>query len=350
MNIRTIASICGVSPATVSRAVNHPEMVRPEVLDRINAAMREHGYHPTSRARQRTAQPSRTLAVFIYDLENPFYTRVLRHLNRIAFDNNYNLLICETQGDGQRDITYAKYIRDIHVSGIVLTDGVLNPETERIIESIPAVSIDRLVSSMVSDVPIITSDHRQGSYCAVDHLVSLGHQRIAFAGLCDVYSSMSRFTAYAERVLYHSLSVNARYNSRCEKMSLQAGFDAFDQFAALKEPPTAIVCVNDIVAYGIIKRANEAGVCIPEQLSIVGCDGVYTDIFSPSLTTIKQNIELITETATHMLFEIINGNKGSGSIIPVALIEGGTTARCSKNRDWFDARTTPAQTQAESGV
>ncbi|MGI6175059.1 MAG: LacI family DNA-binding transcriptional regulator [Christensenellales bacterium] len=343
MNIRTIASICGVSPATVSRAINHPEMVRPEVLDRINETMREHGYRPAARTRQRTAQqPSRTLAVFIYDLENPFYTRMLRYLNRIAFDHNYTLIICETQGDGQRDVTYAKYIRDIHVSGIVLTDGILNPETERIIESIPAVSIDRLVSSMVSDVPIITSNHRQGSYCAVDHLVSLGHKRIAFAGLCDVYSSMSRFTAYAERVLYHSLSVNAHYNSRCEKMSLQAGYDAFDQFASLKEPPTAVVCVNDILAYGIIKRAGEAGVCVPEQLSIVGCDGVYADIFYPSLTTIKQDIELITKTAANMLFEIIDGNKGNGAIIPVTLIEGSTTARCSETRGW-SGRTASAQ-------
>ncbi|MGI6174610.1 MAG: LacI family DNA-binding transcriptional regulator [Christensenellales bacterium] len=331
VNIRKIAELCDVSIATVSRAINHPEKVAPELYERIQAVIKEYNYVPNELAKQLFAQDSRSLAIFVQNIENPFYTNFISYLNEYAFDSGYTLIICDTKNDEQRELKYVRYLFGIKASGMILMDGEWSHPLSEALKSMPCVAIDRIMKPSITGIPTVASDYKTASAEAIDYLVSLGHKRIAFAGLCGSQSALTRFLSYKAHLSAHGLSVPEAYIGRYDAMDMKVGEQSFEQFFSQAQPPTAIMCVNDLIAYGVLHKAEQMGVKVPEQVSVIGTDGILVDMFKPRLATLQQDVEQLVKAAVKELEQIMESGAEDGRelIVPMRFIKGETIAKAS---------------------
>lgn len=143
LNIRDIAKLAGVSTATVSRVLNHPELTSSEIRARVQAIVQEHHYVPNQMVKSLFSHSADSIAVFVYDMANPFFIALIQELNRVAFDHKHALLICDTSNDIQKESDYLDYCAAIRVKGIILTEGFeFNPASNQLHS--PLVMFDRV--------------------------------------------------------------------------------------------------------------------------------------------------------------------------------------------------------------
>ncbi|OGO80887.1 MAG: hypothetical protein A2Y21_08685 [Clostridiales bacterium GWC2_40_7] len=327
ITIREIAKIAGVSIATVSRVLNMPERVSPEVLLRVNEVINQYNFIPNQLAKNLYTNDSKSIALFIYDIENPFYTKLIEKINQIAFDNDYTLIICDTKNDEVRELKYATYLQGIRVSGIILTEGASEETIARIAKTTPCVMIDRALDNKFR-FPYISSDNLKGAHVAVEYLVRLNHTKIAFAGGYEKINSVSlRKCGYLDVLKKYDIQIvnDYIYNS---DLNIAGGMKALEYFISLKEMPTAIFCANDLIAQGLIQRAHSAKFMIPGDFSVVGFDGTVSEAVFPSLTTIKQDLDEIARYAMENMLKLINSEEcNHETIIPTKLVIGETCKR-----------------------
>ena len=171
LNIRDIAKLAGVSTATVSRVLNHPELTSPEIRARVQTIVQEHHYVPNQMVKSLFSHSADSIAVFVYDMANPFFIALIR----VAFDHKHALLICDASNDIQRESDYLDYCAAIRVKGIILTEGFeFNPASNQLHS--PLVMFDRVGQNVW---PSVQSDNTAAIARAVKYLHNLNHRRIA---------------------------------------------------------------------------------------------------------------------------------------------------------------------------
>jgi DNA-binding LacI/PurR family transcriptional regulator len=298
MGIRDVARLAGVSIATVSRALNSPETTSKETREKVLNIIKKYDYIPNQEAKNLFSGSSNSIALFIFDMANPFYISLIKHLNRIAFEHNYTLLICDAEDDYEKEIKYYEYCRSVRTSGIIYTcgssrDTVANQNGK---SNIPVVVIDR---STFKDHPcyVVQSDHAKGMQLAIEYLFKLNHRKIGYiTGTPNIISSEQRLNDFLASMKKFDLEIPQDYILQ-GSFSVNCGIAAFDYFYSLSEAPTAIITADDQIARGFIMRANSLGVSIPDEFSVCGMDGVDDVIFYPPITSIKQDIQKIAEAA-----------------------------------------------------
>lgn len=325
LNIRDIAMISGYSIATVSRAINTPELIPAKTKDKILQVIDKHGYIPNQYAKNIFSGCSNSIALFVYEMGNPFYVSLIRQLNSILFKNGYTLLICDVGDDSEIESRYYDYCRSIRVSGIIYTAGSLHENFDYTNKNptIPIVAIDRECPKD-SGIFSVHSDNKKAMQLVVNYLNRLNHRKIGFVcGSPNVISAQQRLAGFFENMERLHLVVPERYIFP-GVFSVQTGISAFDYFYSLSDTPTAIITADDQIARGFIMRANSLGVNIPGEFSVCGIDGLEDLHFYPRITSVKQNIEEIALTA----FSIILDNKEPASpheiVIDVSLLYGQT--------------------------
>ncbi|HHV30173.1 LacI family DNA-binding transcriptional regulator [Acetivibrio mesophilus] len=314
IGIREIAQLAGVSIATVSRVINGSPKTSEEVRNRVNKIIEEYNYVPNITAKSMYSKNSKSIAIFVFDLDNPFFVSLVKSLNTIAFENGYTLLICNTENNSQKEIEYLKYCEGIRAKGIVLTEGYNKNVFWEKFQNQTFVFHDRQISEKYSSVK---SDNTKGIQMLVDYLYNLNHRQIAFAGYTPAAKSCEeRKQAYVFALEEKGLNVHSEYIFHGELVS-KTGAYAFDYFCSLANRPTAIVCANDQIARGFITRANKIGMKVPDDFSVVGFDGCNPEYFYPRITTIRQDIDLIAQK----LFECIvnSANEPKHYILDVSL-------------------------------
>lgn len=321
LSMRDIARMAGVSASTVSRVINKSGYVSPQNIAKVMQIIEQQQYVPNQTAKNLFTNTSNYLAIFIFDMANPFFSSVIQHLNRIAFDNGYALLIFDTGNQSQKESEYFIRCQSIRVKSIILTEGVnhslpLNPSVRKSL-----VFFDR---SFPEGGYSVRSDNRKGMRLAVDYLYNLNHRRIAFAGgPKEFLSAQERRAGFIAAMAEHGLSCPDEYMTT-GPFSWAAGKNALSQLLANREVPTAVVCANEQVAQGLILSAHSRGINIPGDMSVIGVDGVNRENTFPSLTSIRQNTERIAE----LLFEAVNRTdesdapSGREHIADVELAEG----------------------------
>ncbi|MFA9464163.1 MAG: LacI family DNA-binding transcriptional regulator [Velocimicrobium sp.] len=299
IGIRDIAKLAGVSTATVSRVINSPDKTSPKVRTKVEELIKEYNYIPNQNIKNIFSKTSNSIAIFIYDMENPFFITLIKDLNKICLDNKYTLLILDTENNTERETSYIEYCISNRCAGIILTEGLNYSLFEPYKNQIPIVSLDRRTKGLYSTV---RSNNREMIHKVVDYLYNLNHRKIGFIGSETVFDSIeSRFRGYKESLIDKNIPILSEYIYSDTGLNIETGQAALGYFMSLPTPPTAIICSCDLVALGLINDAVFRNIRIPDTFSIVGFDGVLDKIHYPQITTVRQNIPALAKE----LFELM---------------------------------------------
>jgi len=307
--IAVIAEQAGVAISTVSRALSNPTRVNAQTRQRIEEIAREVGYLPRGRMR------TRSVAVVVADIGNPFYFGVIRGTQHQLRASDYSLMLVDTEESGDLEADLIESLRP-SIDGIVLAASRLSDDViARLARTIPVVVINRNVPS----VPSVVIDTPSGMDQALEHLVSLGHRSIVYVSGPDrSWPNAVRWRALEAAAKRHAVTLGRIGPFPPRRTSGTAAADALVNSGA-----TAAIAYNDLVAIGMLARLAERGISVPGELSVVGCDDIFgADFCSPSLTTITAPIEQAARVAVTLLLGSLEsrpGGKREGVLLPTHL-------------------------------
>lgn len=302
--MRDVASRAGLSVSTVSHVVNDSRAVSEESRRRVLQAMEELGYKPNVLARSLRRQKSHTIGMIVPDSANPFFAEVARGIEDASFTQNYSVILCNSEGDLEKQLDYTNILIGNQVAGILFVAAGVSTELVKDLRRrlVPIVVVDREVPGVAVDT--VLTNHAQGGRLATQHLVDLGHRRIAcISGSSELTPSADRLTGYREVLERNDLPYDDRLVVRGD-FQYESGYEATHRLMKLDSPPTAVFSCNDLMAVGCMSAATELGLPVPEALSVVGFDDVRLASFTnPPLTTISQPKNEIAVAAVEMLLD-----------------------------------------------
>jgi DNA-binding LacI/PurR family transcriptional regulator len=307
--IYDVARLAGVSTATVSRALNGTGQIAPATRAAIDAAVEQLGYQTNTVARSLVTKSTETIALLLPDITNPFYAALVSGIQQRALETGHTMLLCTTEGDPEREEQYLTLLRAKQVDGVLVDGLVLPPEriARFVREGLPIVCLDRDVDSAA--VPLVQVDNRLGARMATEHLLSLGHTRIAHVqGAPELGISVERVQGYREALADAGIPFDPHLLA-IGSFTEEGGYDAA---RSLLETPsfTAVFAANDLSAIGVINAIVQSGRRVPADVSIVGFDDLRLSKFTtPPLTTIHQPALEIAQLATQLLLELANGRE-----------------------------------------
>ncbi|QHE53658.1 LacI family DNA-binding transcriptional regulator [Pontibacillus sp. HMF3514] len=326
VTIYQIAEVTGFSATTVSKVLNNYQDVSPKTRKKILETVEELGYLPNSHARSLSTKKSWIIGVVFIEslgvgMKHPFFNAVIESFRKNVEAHGYDLLFA-SRNISNKQKSYLEYFKYRGVDGVVIACSSDQDEQvqELINSSIPSVVID-----LNSDQScVIYSDNYRGSQEAVQYLHSLGHRKIAhIAGHSSTFAGQQRLNGYVEAMKTLQLSVPEGYITDGEYFSRDSGYKAMKNLLELEDPPTAVFAAADNLAIGAIAAIREAGYDVPEDFSVIGFDDIdVSQMVYPSLTTIRQQTDLIGEKSGQLLIHQINtGQKDvKRVVVPVELM------------------------------
>ncbi len=330
--IRDVARRANVSITTVSRTLNTPDLVEKETAKRVWAAVEDLHYYPNTQARSLVSGRSRILGLIVSDITNPFFPELVASFEDSALKHGFDVLVTSSNYDPQRMANSVRRMIERKVEGIAIMTSEMEDHLTGQLSSrnVPLVFLD--VGSASETISNIVVDYAGGIQQAVEHLIALGHERIAFvsgpAGLKSAEERSSAFLAtMSSRLPRGETPVVLRGDHK-----VSGGVSAAEQLLLLDPRPTAVVASNDLTAVGMLRAVRAAGLSVPGDLSVVGFDDIwlaeYTD---PPLTTVRLSRTAIAEAACSALMSDLgarpeNGN-GREYRLSTQLVIRSTTAR-----------------------
>ena len=307
MNIREVARRARVSTATVSRTINSVSTVDPILAKRVWKAIDELGFHPNVQARALVSGRSRILGLVVSEITNPFFPEIVRAFEETAVNHNYEILLSSTGSDAQRTEHSVRRMIERRVDGVaVLTFGMEESLMAHLRErKVPLVFVD--IGPDASGVRTIRIDYQAGIRQAVQHLAALRHTRIAFiSGPLRLQSARARKNAFETAMKEIALEVSSELLVEGDH-KLEGGMRCLAQLMNVRNPPTAVMCSNDMTAIGVMRAAYELGMRVPEQLSVVGFDDIHlAEFVTPPLTTVQMSQTKLAKLAFDALMEELN--------------------------------------------
>lgn len=307
-SIRDVAKSAGVSVSTVSHVINKTRFVSEETQTKVLDAMKELNYKPNRLASslRRKDKRTHTLGLLIPDSTNPFFAEVLRGVEDACFDAGYSVFLCNSDDDPQKELNYIEVLLGKQIDGIILVSAGIHNDAIALLATndIPSVLVDREVSGSIIDSVLV--DNEEGGCQATEYLIKLGHTRIGcIAGPSLITPSAARVQGYRKALSKYNL-VQDDALVIAGDFRAQSGFKATKELLDLEEPPTAIFACNDMMAVGVLHAIDEAGLSVPEDISIVGFDDIPLASFTPPpLTTISQPSQEMGLRAARMVIERI---------------------------------------------
>ena len=301
-DIRTVAARAGVSIASVSRTINGLPSVDPGIAKKVWAAVKELGYQPNTQARAMGSGRSRLFGLIISDITNPFFPELIQNFEDIAVKFGYEILIGSTAHDPKLMERVIDRMLQRNVEGAaVMTFGIEETVIDRLAaRGVPLVFID--VAPDAKGMSTLSVDYATGIGQAVQHLAVLGHRRIGFiAGPADLHSAILREEAFRSAMKSIGLPPAPEYIVRGNH-TLEGGTEAMETLLKLDSPPTAVMCSNDMTAIGVLHATADAGIKVPEQMSVIGFDDIHIARYMiPPLTTVQMSCRDLAQTAFNAL-------------------------------------------------
>ena len=303
--IRDVAAKAGVSAATVSRIINNKGQATPETIARVHAVIKELGYKPNVVARSLTSRKSNTIALLVPTISNPFFPELARGVEDVANSYGLNIFLCNTDDERDKVNNYLVSLRERYVDGVIINSlNLTNNDLEELHSSgIPTITLDRTFSN--HEYSSISVKHRIGAQLATKHLIDIGCKRIGLIrGPEDDFTAVQRMWGYRDYVkdfdwfdqswiALGDFSVKSGY--LCMKELFQRHPDIDGVFAS-----------NDLMAIGLLKAAHEWGRKVPDELAIIGFDGIdMSQYTNPPISTIKQPSYEMGQMAMKELLRLI---------------------------------------------
>jgi LacI family transcriptional regulator len=331
VTIRDVARLADVHPGTVSRALNPDTrtLVNDETAARVLAAAGELGYRPNPIARGLKTNRSYTVGVLIPDLTNPLFPPIVRGIDdRLAADG-YTPLLVSTDGDPERERVSVEAMLARQVDGFIAATARFDvePVAEASAHGRPVVLVNRSLED--GSLPSVTVDDRMGSRLAVDHVVALGHERIAYvAGPQNVSTGHRRYHGFLGTMQDHGLPAPSERIAFAGAFAEDAGADACARVLAADPTVTAIITANDLLAMGCYDALAARGLTCPESVSIVGFnDMLFIDKLHPPLTSVRVPQRQIGYTAADLLLAQLGDEPPAPSEVmlePTLVVRGST--------------------------
>jgi DNA-binding LacI/PurR family transcriptional regulator len=326
--IYDVARLAGVSTATVSRALNNTAPIAPATRTAIDDAVAQLGYRPNPIARSLVTKSTQTIALLLPDITNPFYAQLVSGIQQLMLARGQTMLLCTTEGDPEQEARYLRVLRAKHVDGALVDGLVLPPEqiAAFVEDGFPIVCLDRDVHSPT--IPLVQVDNRLGARLATEHLLALGHTRIAHVSGTHERISEERLAGYRSALADAGIAPDPAFVA-AGHFTEQGGHAAMGALLESGIRFTAVFCANDLSAMGALNAILSSGRRVPSDLSIVGFDDLRLSPYtSPPLTTIHQPAVQIAQHATELLLGLIEGRhpKTLHHLFPPSLVVRGSTA------------------------
>jgi LacI family transcriptional regulator len=327
--IRDVAREAGVSVATVSRVLNNSSQVTEETYQKVQAAIDRLDYAPSQTARRLSIGRTNTIGVVVPFLTLPSYVERLRGVESSLADSEYDLVLFSADTPEKVASYFTKLSRPDRTDGVIVIS--LKPSdyhAKRFRDAnIPLVLID----AQHPDFTSIMVDDAEGGYAAACHLIQMGHRKIAY--LCDhlenpfgFIAMRNRFEGYRRALHESGIAFRTEYLQQGELGGREA-VSLAKKLLSIDDPPTAIFAASDIHAVGVLKAAQELGIQIPGDLSVIGFDGIRDSEYL-EITTIHQPLFDSGVVGVELLFDCLDANISieRERILPTMLVVRGTTA------------------------
>ncbi len=311
MNIKEVAKAAGVSVATVSRVLNHPDSVAEKTREKISVVMEEMGYQPNWFARGLNLNKTHTIGLFVPDILDPSYMEIAKGVEDIAHQRQYTALLCNTENDLEKERKYIKTLLERKIDGFVFISTLLEEGDLEAIQkqNVPVVLVGQ--KKPVANVPVVQLDCKLGAKKAVEHLVDLGRTQIAcLYGRTPKEENAQKIEGYREVLCANGLEQNEKFLAEVEN-SIFGGYIGARRLLLGKERPErpdAVFVTSDIMAMGVIDALRGMEVAVPEEVAVVGFDNIrVSSLVEPKLTTIEKPLHNMGLSAMRMLIDVMEG-------------------------------------------
>jgi LacI family transcriptional regulator len=314
---------------TVSRVINNSGYIGRETRSRVEAAIAELAYVPNAVGRQLRSKRTKMLALVLSDIMNPFFTTIARGVEDVARAQGFSVMFCNTDESEAEEARYLLMLVQRQVDGVLLVPASTSGKSLRLLSShhMPVVVIDRRIQSRQIDS--VRSDSEAGAYTLTQHLIGLGHRRIAvLTGRRSVSTSIDRVAGYCRAMLDAGLELDddlVRYGEYNYGEYNQVDGNRMAQEVLAADPrPTAIFAANNFIAFGAMRSLRDAGFRVPEDMSIVAFDDLPVAWLSdPFMTVVDQPAYEIGRRAAELLLSRLDGTisgPGREVVLPSELI------------------------------
>ncbi len=311
MNIKEVAKAAGVSVATISRVLNHPEQVQPDTKNHILAVMNKLNYQPNWFARGLNLGRTNTIALFVPNIENQRFVNLMTGVETVALKKNHTVFLCNTHANAEEERAYLKMVTDRKVDGIILVSSQLaHSEIASLLGSgCPWVHIGKREADFCSNQCFI--NYEAGAYQMTRHFIEMGHTSITLlldsAPLSEIGQLIEGYRRALKELLSHS-----REQILYAKDTIQGGYLAAQKMLQNDSLPPALIASSNELAFGVMKAANDSHVSIPSEFALAGLsDSPMCSIVTPALTSLELPSRRLGMVAARMLFDLIEDNEES---------------------------------------
>ncbi|MFN8562829.1 MAG: LacI family DNA-binding transcriptional regulator [Anaerolineae bacterium] len=304
--LNDVAKRAGVSPMTVSRVINNSGYIHKKTRERVEQAIAELGYVPNALARSLRFKQTKTLALLISDITNPFFTTLARGVEDAASEQGFSVILCNTDESRDKEAQYLNVVIQKQVDGVLLVPAVSSVESGKFLQDcgVPFVVLDRRAPGL--EVDIVRCDTEIGAYQLTNHLIELGHRRIvALSGPMQVTTAADRIAGYHRALAEAGLEDFAReyYGG----FTVKSGYDLTKRVLASEEA-TALLAANNFIVFGALRALKEANLRVPDDISVVTFDDLLEVMgVEPFLTVVRQPAYDLGRRATQLMLDRLSG-------------------------------------------
>lgn len=323
VNIKDVAKIANLSVATVSRYLNQNGYVSKRSSERIEQAIRELDYKPSSVARSLSKKQSNIIGLIVPDIKNPYFPELARAVEDMAWSYGYTVVLCNSDDQIEKELLYIERLTQTYVAGLIVTTSLMDPSVYMSINT-PIVALDRIIDAAV---PTVATDNRKGARLGADYLLTNGARNLlCIRGPQGLKTADDRLTGFLEATVEQGIDPVVVTTS----FDFKDAAKAIEQILTINPQIDGIFASSDTLAIAALHIAHKLGKRVPEELQIVGFDGIALgEMVSPPLTTVGQDLYKMGAAAATMLIEQIEGKETNQKVLNIdaQLIVRGTTRK-----------------------
>ncbi len=333
VTIKDVAKQAKVSHSTVSRALRGSPLIAEHTAQRIRQAASELGYLPSAAARSLKTNRSQALGVIVSAIDDPYFSEILQGIEAVAQGSFYSLFMAASQRDPQREQAIVRVMREHRVDGVIICSSSFRAEQGHSLSTygVPIVVVNNQAAENYRFS--IYHDDVDGSLQVTRHLIDLGHRRIAYLGnSLSGRTTLDRLSGYQAEMDAARLPIPPEYIQHVPGGGPEDGRAGLEHFLGLGDRPTALVCYNDMMAFGVLKGLQEADIQVPGEISVTGFDNiVFSAYTNPPLTTFDQPKRFIGAEAARLLLDLLQSPTIDGSTVQpkVRMLKGRLLVRKS---------------------